>query len=114
MCKKIAQHWRIPTLHCSWGLGTLQGVALNSLEVGAIEKGHINAPDHRQCRQEVLKRVLATPVVFSHFFHLFPVAGVALGWSPFIPGGALLLGGHKRQLTVFAHCFMFVAIVSEN
>jgi hypothetical protein len=37
---------------------------VDSLVVGAIEIGHKNAPDRRQCRQEALKRSLATPTWF--------------------------------------------------
>jgi hypothetical protein len=60
--------------------------------MSAIKIGCIFAPDHCRRCQEVLKCVLATPMVFLHFFGWLPAAQVALGLSVFVLPGVLLLG----------------------
>jgi hypothetical protein len=73
----------------------------------AIEIGCKYAPDHCQRRQEAPKRILATPTAFVRFFRRTPVAWVALGFSEFVPPGALLLGCRKREDTrewLLNHC----------
>jgi hypothetical protein len=94
-------------------LQTYQGVSIDSLVVGAIEIGHKNAPNRRQCHQEAPKRSLATPMWFLMFlieflmwrehpdplypFHTTP-------WRQVLSGGSLvvLVAVHRAPLQVLA------------
>src|ERR1700733_3559656 len=69
--KKCAQCQCIYQFPASYSPETLQEAPLGSLCVGAVEIRHIIVPDRCQRRQEALKRVLATPGVFLHFFTSF-------------------------------------------
>jgi hypothetical protein len=84
---------------------------MDPLEVGAIENGRINAPDRCRCRQEALKRVLATPAAFSRFSIDFLRRGWRWGgmclfhtlyccWG--VAAGDLLVVDHPREFTLLA------------
>ena len=64
-CQRFSQLW--PTQQ----LETPQRVSSDSLGVGAIEIRRKNAPDRRQCRQEVPKRSLAMLTLFLMFLIKF-------------------------------------------
>ena len=78
--QKSVQRRHFSHLPGSYGYETLQGVQWDSLGVGAVEIGHIIAPDHRRHCQEAPKRFLVTPAAFPCFCAAFLRRGEVWGY----------------------------------